>query len=159
MRERDIPAHLHDRYGIRPRPAWFPAAVAVVVVAVLAFGGWVGSRFLASKNPPFALQTWELVDPTHVELQLQVSASTAPRWCAIRAVDFDHFDVGFVILPLQPSATTTDVTYTMTVLDRPTAVDVIDCNPDPLELAGAQFRPGIAPPAQPAPGRIPGLWQ
>ena len=159
MRTQDIPPHLHERYGIRPRSAWFVPGVAAVTLLALAFGGWVASRYLASKNPPFVLQTWNVSDDTHIDVQLQVSASDQPRWCGIRAQDFDHFDVGYAILPVAPATATTVVTYRMQVLERPTAVDVLDCTAEPLTLPGAQFPPGVKPPEQDAPGRAPGLWR
>ena len=158
MRSQDIPPHLHDRYGIRPRSPWFIPGLAAVTIAALAFGGWVGSRFLASRNPAFAMQTWTVIDDTHIDLQLEVAASDAPRWCGIRAQDFEHFDVGYVILPVAATEDTVRLTYRMHVLTRPTAIDILDCTPDPLTLAGAQFAPGVLPPAQEQPGRAPGLW-
>lgn len=153
----DIPPHLHERYGIRPPSKW-RFVWAALAVATLAFVGiYYVARFNATKNAEASIIEWSATSNTQVTLTFDVNAGRGERWCAVRAQAFDQFDVGFVVLPVSPPAQR--VTYTMTTLEKPFAVDVVGCDEDPLQLFGPQFPPGVLPPAQTAPGRAPGLWQ
>ena len=154
MRNADIPLHLHDRYGVRPVPLWQKvAAIAAVVVAVPTLV-YAASRYVASQQRPFALIRWSASD-SNVDVTWRLDPRAEPIWCAIRAQDFEHFDVGFAVVPVAAGAE--EATYALRVTTRPIAVDVIACEADPYVIPGAQFRPGELPPAQADPGRAPGV--
>jgi hypothetical protein len=156
MRAKEIPPHLHARYGVRPpsRLRWVAAALAAAVV--LPTGIYAASRYVATQQVPFALISWAALDEQHVQVLWQLDAAAERRWCVLRAQDFDHFDVGFAVVPVAPGVRW--VEYGMATLERPLAVDVEACSADPYDLPGPQFPPGVRPPAQVAPGLAPGVY-
>lgn len=156
MRPSEIPPHLHARYGIRPasRWRWVAIAAAVVVAApTLAYAGW---RYAASQQRPFALISWAATSDRSVTVQWKLDAASETRWCTLRAQDFDHFDVGFAVVPVAPGVTS--MRYQLRTTKHPLAVDVEACALDPYALAGPQFPPGVRPPAQAQPGLAPGVY-
>lgn len=152
-----IPPHLHDRYGVRPPSRWRWLGYSAAIAAVAFVGGFYVLRFTASQQATAAIIEWAPVGSDSIRLTFQANAETRNRYCAIRAQDFDQFDVGFVVLPVSPEAQT--VTYVMRTLSKPFAVDVVGCDTDPTRIFGPQFAPGVLPPAQEAPGFAPGIWQ
>jgi len=153
----EIPPHLHERYGIRPPSRWH----WIGYVAAIAAGAFVAvyfvSRYSATQQASASIIEWAPVDGTSITLTFQANAADRDRFCAVRAQDFDQYDVGFVVLPV--SAKAQSVTYIMRTLTKPFAVDVVGCNTDPTEIFGPQFAPGVLPPPQDAPGMAPGVWQ
>ena len=157
MRDRDIPPHLHDRYGIRPPSRWRWVALAAAALVVVPVAVYAGSRYIATQSQPYALMQWGASDDgTSVQVTFRTSAYDTTMWCVVRAQDFDHNDVGFAVVRV--AAGTTDMDYTLATIAHPVAVDVVTCNPDPYALPGPQFQPGVLPPAQQAPGIAPGFY-
>ena len=156
MRSKDIPPHLHARYGIRPPSPWRWVAVAAALLIGVPVLGYAASRYVATQQRPFALISWASLAPTRVEVEWQVQPSDELRWCAIRAQDFDRFDVGYVVVPVEPGRR--GGIYVMRTIERPLAVDVVACDTDPYALPGPQFLPGALPPRQVAPGLTPGVY-
>lgn len=156
MRAKDVPPHLHARYGIRPPSPLRWVAVAVALAVGLPTGLYAASRYVATQQVPFALISWASLDAHRVHVLWKLDARSERQWCVIRAQDFDHFDVGFAVVPV--AAGTGSVEYELTTLERPLAVDVEACDSDPYALPGPQFPPGVLPPAQIAPGLAPGVY-
>lgn len=156
MRAQDIPPHLHERYGIRPPSPWRWVAVAAALVVLLPTGIYAASRYVATQQVPFALISWAAADDQHVSVMWKLDARSERRWCVVRAQDFEHFDVGFAVVPVDAGATQAE--YVLATTQRPLAVDVVACEADPYALPGAQFLPGVLPPAQQAPGLAPGVY-
>ncbi len=156
MRASEIPPHLHERYGITPPSPWRWVVVAAVVIVTLPVALYAASRYVATQSAEYSLVSWAASSDTDVTVTWKVKASAERQWCALRAQDFDHVDVGFAIVPV--SSGTTDVTYLMHTNAHPVAVDVFACDTDPYELPGASFAPGVLPPAQELPGIAPGIY-
>lgn len=156
MRSQDIPSHLHARYGIRPPSPWRWVALAAAALVVLPVGLYAASRYVATQQVPYALISWAAERDTRVRVLWQLDAVDERRWCALRAQDFERFDVGFAVVPVPAGAT--EMSYRLSTTARPTAVDVLDCESDPYALPGPQFPPGVLPPRQPAPGFAPGAY-
>lgn len=154
MRANEIPPHLHERYGIRPPNPWRWLAVGAAIVVVAPVLGYAASRYVATQQIPYALISWASTDEHHVRVDWKLDANSGRQWCAVRAQSFDHLDVGFVVVPVTPGRSS--VSYVMTTLQRPVAVDVENCTSNPSELLGPQFPPGVLPPQQAAPGLAPG---
>ena len=157
MRAQDIPPHLHERYGIRPPSPWRWVAIAAALVVFVPTGIYAASRYVATQQVPFALISWSAVDEHQVRVMWKLDARSERRWCVVRGQDFDHFDVGFAVVPVEAHAT--QVEYTMTTTERPLAVDVVACDADAYALPGPQFLPGVLPPEQQAPGLTPGVHE
>lgn len=155
MRAKDIPPHLHERYGIRPPSPLRWIAVGLALVVAVPTGIYAASRYVSTQQVPFALISWASVDEQHVQLLWKLDPVAKQRWCVLRAQDFDHFDVGFAVVPV--AAGVDSVEYEMATLERPLAVDVEACETDPYALPGPQFPPGVRPPVQAAPGLTPGV--
>lgn len=157
MQARDIPPHLHARYGIEPPSRWRWLGWAVLVVVVAPVLAYAASRYVATQSATYAVYSWSAsAGDTEISVTFHTSTSAGRKWCAVRAQDFNHFDVGFAVVPV--AGATTSTTFTMATLARPVAVDVIDCGPDPYALPGAQFEPGVKPPAQRPPAFAPGVY-
>ncbi len=156
MRAQDIPPHLHDRYGIRPPSPWRWVAWAAVVLVSAPVALYAASRYVASQSSTANLTRWSYAPPTTVRAVLHVDPATTTQWCTVEAQDFTHVDVGFALVPVRPGGT--DVAFTLRVLAPPVAVAVNACGSDPYALQGAQFSPGVQPPAQPAPALAPGVY-
>lgn len=156
MRAQDIPPHLHERYGIRPPSPLRWIALALAAVVALPTGIYAASRYVATQQVPFALISWAALDEHRVHVLWKLDASSKRQWCVVRAQDFDHFDVGFAVVPV--SAGVDSVEYELATLERPLAVDIEACDTDPYALPGPQFPPGVRPPAQAAPGLAPGVY-
>lgn len=156
MRTSDIPPHLHDRYGIRPASPWRWVAVACALVLTVPIGIYAAGRYVATQQVPFALISWASRDDTHISVVWRFDATAERRWCAIRAQDFDHYDLGFAVVPIAAGATQQQ--YLLHTTAHPLAVDIVGCTADPFTLAGPQFRPGVLPPKQTAPGLTPGVY-
>ena len=156
MRASDIPVHLHDRYGIRPPSPWRWVAVVAAALVAVPVGVYAASRYIATQSRPYYLEHWMTLDGERaVEVAFRTDAYATGMWCAVRAQAFDHSDLGYVVVQVPSGVTAMD--YTMAVLGRPTAVDVVACDADPYALPGPQFPPGVLPPAQQAPGIAPGF--
>lgn len=157
MQTRDIPPHLHARYGITPPSRWRWLAWALVAAFFVPVLTYAASRYVATQSATYTVYSWA-VSAHGDSVRVTVHTSSAPQrqWCAIRAQDVRHFDVGFAVLPIAGRATST--TFTMATLAPPLAVDVLDCRGDPYALPGPQFAPGVRPPAQPAPALAPGVY-
>lgn len=153
----EIPPHLHERYGIRPPSKWRYLWAALAIATTAFVGIYFVTRFYATRPAEASIIEWSPINDTRITLTFDVNAGDGDRWCAVRAQAFDQYDVGFVVLPV--SAAAQQVTYSMTTLEKPFAVDVVGCDAEPTQLRGPQFAPGVLPPAQEAPGRAPGLWQ
>lgn len=156
MRAKDIPPHLHERYGIRPPSPyrWVAIAAAVLVAAPTAI--YAASRYVATQQVPFALISWASLDEQHAQVIWELEASSEQRWCVVRAQDFDHFDVGFAVVPVRAGVTRME--YGLATREHPLAVDITACETDVYSLPGPQFPPGVLPPQQVAPGLTPGLY-
>ncbi len=155
MRVNDIPPHLHERYGIRPKSPWRWVALGLVLVVAVPSGLYAASRYVDTQRIPFALISWSAESSSRVRVLWKLDAYDRRQWCAVSAQDFDHYDVGFAVVPVPAGVTA--VTYTLNVTERPLAVEIADCADSPYDLAGPQFPPGVLPPEQPAPGLAPGV--
>ncbi len=157
MQARDIPPHLHARYGITPPSPWRWLGWALAIAVLFPVLTYAASRYVVTQSATYTVYSWA-PNATGKSIRVTFHTSTAStrQWCAIRAQDFDHFDVGFAVLPV--AGTSTSTTFTMATLARPLVVDVIDCSADPYSLPGPQFEPGVRPPAQQAPALAPGVY-
>ncbi len=157
MQTRDIPPHLHARYGLRPPSRWRWLAWAVAAIVLLPTLTYAASRYVATQSATYTVFSWS-ASASGDQVSVTFHTSTAPtrQWCAVRAQDTNHFDVGFAVLPV--AGTTTSTTFSMATLARPLAVDVLDCQSDPYALPGPQFAPGVQPPAQQLPALAPGVY-
>jgi hypothetical protein len=155
MRAKDIPPHLHERYGIRPVSPVRWVALGLALLLAVPAGIYAASRYVATQRIPFALISWSVLSNEQVQVLWKLDASDQRQWCAVSAQDFDHYDVGFAVVAI--AAGTASVTYVMNVSQRPIAVELAGCASSPYALAGPQFRPGLVPPPQPAPGLAPGV--
>jgi len=155
MRAKDVPPHLHERYGVRPPSPLRWVAVGLALVVVVPAGLYAASRYVATQRIPYALISWVPQGEHQARVLWKLDASSDRQWCALRAQDFEHFDVGFAVVPVEPGATS--VQYVMATRARPMALDVVACETDPYGLPGPQFPPGVRPPDQPAPGYAPGV--
>jgi hypothetical protein len=155
MRAKDVPQHLHGRYGVRPpSPLRWIAVGLALVVAVPALVYSAG-RYVATQRIPFALISWGSLDDQHVRVFWKLDPGRERQWCVLRAQDFNHFDVGFAVVPVESGVAS--VEYVLQTRERPMAVDVDACGTDPYDLPGPQFPPGVLPPPQSAPGFAPGV--
>ena len=155
MRVNEIPPHLHARYGIRPKSPWRWVGLGVVLVFAVPSGLYAASRYVATQRIPFALISWSAESSSSVHVLWKLDANGQRQWCALSAQDFDHYDVGFAVVPVPVGATS--MTYDLNVTERPLAVEIAGCANSPYDLAGPQFPPGVLPPAQPTPGFAPGI--
>ena len=156
MRAKDIPPQLHARYGIRPPSPWRWVAAGAALVVAAPLGVYAAGRYVATQQVPFALISWASLDEHRAHVLWKLDFASARQWCVVRAQSFDHFDVGFAVVPVD--AGISSVEYELATLERPLAVDIEACENDPYALPGPQFPPGVRPPAQAAPGLTPGVY-
>ena len=156
MRASDIPPHLHERYGITPASRMRWVAAALVAAVAVPTGLYAASRYVATQSAEYSLITWAATSDTDVTVTWKVKPSETRQWCALRAQNFDHFDVGFAVVPV--AAGSNEATFVMHTTEHPVAVDVFQCSTDVYALPGASFEPGVQPPAQDLPGLAPGVY-
>ena len=156
MHSRDIPPHLHDRYGITPPSPWRWVAWAAAALVVIPTGIYAASRYVVTQSAPYTLTQWAArPDGLAVDVTFSIQSSPVTRWCSIRAQNIKRFDVGFAVLRVPPGID--GGRATLTTLSSPIAVTLVDCDTDPYSLPGPQFAPGVRPPVQAAPLLTPGV--
>ncbi|MEY4322762.1 MAG: hypothetical protein RL410_543 [Actinomycetota bacterium] len=144
-----VPAHLHDRYGIKPanRPLTVIAALTAMALSAYLFTS-INAR--VSDAPTSRLLSWQVITPLTVEVKFTVSGNVdSPLVCVIRAQDEDRFDVGYALARVDhPQA---DATFDVVLATREEAfavpAPVCEASDSP-GLLGSHFRPGLLPPAQ-----------
>lgn len=157
MRQRDIPVQLHARYGLRPPSRWHWLGWALAAAVVLPIGTYAASRYVVTQSATYNLSSWSWQAQSRSAIvTLRTTASTDVQWCAIRAQDFDRFDVGYAVVRVPPAAMSTS--FRLSLLAEPVIIEVVECASDPYSLPGPQFRPGLQPPAQQAPALTPGVY-
>ena len=124
----DQVALLDRRYGpARRRPVGLLVAVGLVVVALAAWLVWAG---LLAANPPVR---WELTGYSQVTDRSVVASFTVTKSadddvvCTVQARDFDNQEVGRADVPISGPQTRVDVDYRLSVIARPTTVEVLTC--------------------------------
>lgn len=156
MQARDIPPHLHERYGIRPPSPWRWLAWALAAVVVVPVLGYAATRYVATQSTTHSLARWGY-SAQQVTVTLRTDPATVILWCAVRAANFDRVDVGFAVVPVAAGRSIT--TASIAVLERPLAVDLLACERDPYALPGPRFAPGVLPPEQRPPVLAPGVYE
>jgi hypothetical protein len=152
-----VPAHLYDRYGVKPanRPLTAIAAIAAIVLCSYLFTS-INARVTTA--PTTRLLSWQVITPLSVEVKFTVSGVLdTPLICVIRAQDEDRFDVGYALAKVErPMA---DPTFEIVLATRESAFSVptpICETSDSPALIGSHFRPGLLPPSQDAGLFLPG---
>jgi hypothetical protein len=91
INRKNIPAHLHARYGITPprRGLWAALSVATLTL-VLYVGASVGGRLVSASE--VRLITWNVTSSSAVTIDFEVfQPTTQSLVCVIRAQDSDRF--------------------------------------------------------------------
>lgn len=154
---RQVPAHLVQRYGIRPAGfRWVWAVVAVVGAIAAASSLGLIARGLGSGGETKLIKwttTGQLADISWSVLRYD----NATVYCVLRAQDSARFDVGFAVLKVRDTATNPQIESKLAL--RATAFSVLppECQTDPTRLTSPNFRAGLLPPAQQPPLAAP--WQ
>ena len=157
MQPRDIPVQLHARYGIRPPSRWRWLGWALAALVVLPIGTYAASRYVVTQSATYSLSSWSWQARSHsATATLRTTASIDVQWCAIRAQDFDRFDVGYAVVRVPRAAMNTS--FRLALLAEPVIIEVVDCASDPYSLPGPQFRPGLQAPVQRPPALTPGVY-
>ena len=150
-----VPAHLHERYGIKPKSRWRWVLAAGAAGAAVGLFIWIGLG-LGSGDDTRLIQ-WEAQGETVTIKWSAVRFDNAPVVCVLRAMDKDRFDVGFAITKVAAPAFEPQRLSTLRVRGDVYAVDNPSCETDPANLPSPHFRPGFLPPSQDLPLAAP--WQ
>ena len=153
-----VPAHLHERYGIRPQRNRLRVALGVVALAV---GGYIFVTINQHVNQSgdTRLISWNNTSATSTEVTFTVSRPSDTRLiCVLRAQDSDRFDVGYARVRIDYPSQNPRLTVTLATRSEAFTVTEPQCDsPDSAALIGSHFRPGLLPPAQTQPLFAP--WQ
>ena len=144
-----VPAHLHDRYGIRPRNKALIAAIGLgSLILVLYVFISVGQRVNTSSET--RLITWQTQSENSVAVTFSVYKPQDEQLiCVLRAQDEDRFDVGYAIARVDyPSKRPTFSVILTTRSEAFTVTQPICDAAGSPALIGSHFRPGQLPPAQ-----------
>lgn len=149
INRKNIPAHLHARYGITPprRGLWAALSVATLTL-VLYVGASVGGRLVSASE--VRLITWNVTSSSAVTIDFEVfQPTTQSLVCVIRAQDSDRFDVGYALTRISNSTDRPTISVTLATRGVAFAVPTPICDvADSPALVGSHFRPGLLPPAQ-----------
>jgi hypothetical protein len=144
-----VPAHLHDRYGIRPRnkPLIAFIGLAALILCVYVFVT-VGQRVNTSSET--RLITWETQSEKSVVVTFSVyKPQDEQLLCVLRAQDEDRFDVGYALARVDYPSKRPTFTVTLNTREEAFTVTQPICDyADSPALIGSHFRPGQLPPAQ-----------
>ncbi len=145
------PPHIRQRYGISDRSRWVPyalAALGTLTVVAATWAGWI----LANPVIDAGITSYVTVADDRIDIAFSVQRrEEAPALCVLRARADDGFDVGYASVELPPAVGRSDHTYRMRTAYRARIAEIVGCGIDgpPPGIPGAQFRPGVTPPAQP----------
>ncbi len=145
------PEHIRARYGVTPPNRWVPfglAALGTVFALAVMFVSWR----LAYPPISTAVVSYATRSDDHLSLTFQVVRRVdVPVECAVRARAADGFDVAYAVVSLPPGTGSTQVTYELRTSSRALLGELLGCGSGrvPPGTVGAQFRPGVLPPAQP----------
>lgn len=147
----DWPEHIRVRYGVTHRKRWAPVALVLLGAAFTLAVLFVGWR-LAYPPVSTAVVSYATRADDHLSLTLQVvRRKDVPVECAVRARSIDGFDVAYAVVGLPAGIGDTRVTYELRTSSRAFLGELVGCGvgTTPPGTVGAQFRPGVLPPAQP----------
>ncbi|MDH3958690.1 MAG: DUF4307 domain-containing protein [Actinomycetota bacterium] len=145
------PPRIQERYGITDRPAWVPAVLIGLGVALLAFVGFLGLR-LSNAAIDAGVLSYKTVSDERMDIGFEVERrDVSPATCVLRARAMDGFDVGYAVVELPPAEGRTYHTFQMRTAYRALVGELVGCGLDepPPGIPGAQFRPGVIAPEQP----------
>lgn len=155
-----IPPHLHERYGIRPRPWKLIGAAAAVALSLAGYllssiGGNIAS------GGEVTLLVWAKTADDAVGISWSVNrADNASVTCVLRVQDSDRFDVGYAVVRVKDTAATPQFRTVIATRGQIYAVPTPVCEPveaNNSNIPGSHFRPGLLPPAQS--GNLAAPWQ
>jgi Domain of unknown function (DUF4307) len=145
------PEHIRARYGVTGRPPWLPALVALLLV-----GGTIVSGLLvwqlATPVVSAGVTSYTTVSDDHMDIRYQVlRRDEVAVTCVLRARAGDGYDVGYATVELPAASGRTQHELQMRTAYRGFVGELLGCGEDgpPPGIPGAQFRPGVDPPAQP----------
>ena len=120
---------LADRYGA-PAPWRRPATIALALVVVLAFGGWLGWTIWEQSRPQVASGqlTFDFVDDNTAAVRFVVDLrdDDVEATCTIRVYAEDHSLVGTVSFTPEPAPDGT-VEKNVSTDRRATSVELVGC--------------------------------
>jgi HAMP domain-containing protein len=130
---------------------WVPVALVLLGLAFLAVVTVVGWRLV---NPPVkgTVSSYDTLADDHMTLTFTVQRPReTPATCVVRARAQDGFDVAYTTVDLPAGQGTTSHTIELRTAYRALVGEVLGCGTGavPSSVPGAQFRPGVVPPAQP----------
>ena len=148
---RTWPPEIRARYGVTSRRRWLHPALGFGVL-LMALVGFLAVRLL---DPPISagIASFRVEADDHVRISFAVARRAAqPATCVLRARAEDGFDVGYAVVSLPPASGHTAHTYDLRTAYRAIIGELLGCavgDDPPRNVAPAQFRPGVVPPAQP----------
>ncbi|HEX6887217.1 MAG TPA: DUF4307 domain-containing protein [Candidatus Nanopelagicales bacterium] len=148
---RTWPPHMRERYGVHERRRWVPVVLGLLVLGFLALVSIVGWRLV---NPPVqgTVSAYDTVADDHMTLRFTVQRQRETAvTCVVRARAQDGFDVAYTTVELPAGQGTTEHTMELRTAYRALVGELLGCGTGavPASVPGAQFRPGVVPPAQP----------
>ena len=154
--DRDLPAHIQLRYGVRRRRA-VPVLIGILIAGLVS--GSLAYATYRQSNPSISAQllTFEVVSPTQVNVTWELARGPElTTYCVVRAQDISRADVGYATVTVAGGSNYEQVTYPLTTNGQAVLAEVLGCsNSQSMRVPPANFPPGVKIPDQVAPGVAP----
>ena len=152
----NVPPHIAERYGIKKRrfasKLGVPLGIAVALIGIV-----YGYHVVTAAPAQFELQSFTVVSPHQVDVTWQVAReANTTTYCVLRAQNTFRQDVGYATVTVAPGAASTSINFPLATESVANLAEVLGCSDTSvMHVPPANFPPGVAIPAQPAPGVAP----